>query len=386
MNGPDDAYLYVLGQGIPQSQDNPRVLQLAASKRARLRSWMAQAGFDGVVISRRDDFAWLTGGGDNRVLNNSEVGVGHLVVTAQRHYLVSHSMDASRLLEEQAPGQGYEPVELRWFQGDPRLEALKLAGRRAAADTCLQGTTQVSEELALLHHPLEELEIDRLRWLARKTGNLLEQIARHVQPGMTEAHIARQMQMAFTQASIDLDVLIVGSDERIFKFRHPLPTEKHVEKYVLLHPAARRWGLHANVSRSLHFGRPDDPIRRAYRAAASIEGRVLALLKPGLGFAEILEHQKAWYGELGYPDEWQGHFQGGPTAYRVVEAGRCLGETRVLINQAFDWFITVTGAKVEELSLLTAKGVELASLGDTWPVMAVEIPQGQVLVPDLMVV
>jgi len=94
------------------SQNDPRVIHDAAIKRSRVQAWLGEQGLDGLVISRRDHFAWITCGGDNHVLKNSEVGVGHLVITPEKCYLVAHSMDALRIFEEQAPGQGYELVSL----------------------------------------------------------------------------------------------------------------------------------------------------------------------------------------------------------------------------------------------------------------------------------
>lgn len=358
----------------------------AFEKQRRLRDWMARRGYDAVLISRRDQFAWLTAGGDSRVLNNATTGEGHLLVTPDRQYLLAHSMDALRLLEEQVAGQNYELVTLRWHQGDPREHARSLAGQRLAADTPLAGAEDVNTQLNHLHFPLTPLEIARLRWLGGRTGSILEEIALWAKPGMTEELIAREMHARFIQEGIDLDVLIVGSDERVARYRHPLPTSKVVERYLLLHPAARRWGLHANVTRTVWFGQPAPEIHRAYQAAATVEARILAMLEPGLRFADILAKQKEWYAELGYPGEWENHFQGGPTGYAVVDTARCLTGTCVEVDQTFDWFITVTGAKVEELTLLTGAGVEILSFSDRWPGLAVQTAGMAVCVPDMLVI
>jgi Xaa-Pro aminopeptidase len=370
---------------LPEHMDHEWVRRDAAEKLHRLRVWLARAGLSGVLLSRRDNFAWATAGGDSRVLNNSEAGFGHLLVTPERHYLLAHSMDAARLFEEQVPGQGYELVSLPWHQGDPRRQAHALAGGPLAADLPLEGARLVNQELSGLHYPLTELEIQRSRWLGHKTGTLLEELALQVAPGMSEVSIARRMQAAFMLEGIDLDVAIVGSDERIFRYRHPLPTQKRVAAYLLLHPAARRWGLHANVSRSLHFGAPSPQVERAYRAAATLEALLLSRLAPGLPFAHILELQKEWYARLGFPGEWELHFQGGPTGYVVVDAERCLTDTCMQVDQAFDWFVTITGAKVEELALLTGSGVEIASQAGGWPSLQVPTQQGPFAVPALWV-
>jgi Xaa-Pro dipeptidase len=370
---------------LPEQMDDNWVRRDAAEKLRRLRGWMEKAGLAGVLLSRRDNFAWATSGGDSRVLNNSEAGFGHLLITPERHYLLAHSMDAARLFEEQAPGQGYELESLRWHEGDPRRQAQSLAGGPLAADLPLEGARLANQQISILHDPLTELEIQRSRWLGHKTGFLLEELAKQVEPGMSEVSIARRMQASFAMEGIDLDVVIVGSDERIFRYRHPLPTQKRVSAYLLLHSAARRWGLHANVSRSLHFGAPPPQVERAYQAAATLEAWLLSRLVPGLPFARILELQKTWYARLGFPGEWELHFQGGPTGYAVVDAERCLTDTCVQEDQAFDWFITITGAKVEELALLTSRGVEIASQARGWPSLQVSTEQGPLTVPALWV-
>jgi Xaa-Pro dipeptidase len=382
---PQDEVLKRLEIELPHSQDDERVRRDAKGKINRLRAWMDEKQLDGVLVSRRDNFAWLTAGGDNHVLINTEFGVGHLLITRDKQYLLSFSMDGDRLLDEEIPGQGYQTVMQRWYQGDPRQNAFSLAGERLAADTVLAGAQDISAEISLLHGPLTELELQRCRWLGRQTGLLLEAIAHWIKPGMAESEIGRYIQATFAVNNIDVDVVIVGSDERLDRYRHPLPSAKPLKQYALIHPAARRWGLHANVNRCLSFGEPPERIRRAHLAAATIEGRVLAMLKPGLAFADILAQEKRWFAELGYPDEWELHFQGGPTGYIVGDPARCFTDDRVITNQAFDWFITVNGIQVEELSLLTEQGFEVASLGKDWPTVQAAMSNQTVSVPGIMI-
>ncbi len=370
---------------VAYTMHDSRVVAEAENKRALLRGWMEARDLDGIVISRRDQFAWITCGGDNHVLKNSELGFANAVITPHKHYLVAYTMDAERILDEQVPNQGYELVSLHWFEGDVYLAAKKLAGKKVGSDTPLPDTVDINRELSLLHYPLSDLEIERCRWLGVQVAEVIEKIAYEIRPGQTEEEIACRLHEEHLRKGIELDVLIVGSDERIFRYRHPLPTSKKVDRYVLLHPAARRWGLHANVSRSVYFGQPSLEVQNAYRAASSIEARILSRLRERVSFSEILSWQKTWYAELGFADEWKNHFQGGPTGYVVVDALRNQTETKVQVNQAFDWFITVTGAKVEELALLTHNGIELVSHLPSWPGI-VSVVEGKVLaVPDILI-
>lgn len=366
-------------------RSDPYILEAAALKREKVRAWLKQVGLDGVIISRRDNFAWLTCGGDNRVINCSEVGVGHAVITQDKHYLVSYYMDSDRLLEEQIPGQGYEQVTMFWHEGDERERARTLAGEKVGADTPFPGTVFVGPQITDLHWPLNELEVERSRWLGRNIGEILEKVLREVEPGMTEYAIQQMLHKQIIERGMDYEVAIVGSDERIHKYRHVLATDKPLERYLLLGPVVRRWGLFALVSRSVHFGEPPAEVKKAFHCVATIEGRVISMLREGLPFAEILAHQKQWYDELGFPGGWNYHFQGGPTGYVLVDAARSLTDKVIQVPQTYSWFTTARGAKVEELTLLTADGAEIASLGDNWPVVEVDTVSGPFAVPDMLI-
>jgi len=366
-------------------QSDPRIVEAAALKREKVRAWLKASGLDGVIISRRDNFAWVTCGGDNRVINSSEVGVGHIVISQDKHYLVSYYMDSDRMMEDQVPGQSYEQVTMYWYEGDERLRAKELAGKKVGADTIVPGTKFVGEEVMDLQWPLNDIEVARIRWVGRQVGEVLEKLFREVEPGMTEREIANQLHIELINRGMDLDVTIVGSDERIHKHRHVLPTDKKLERYLLLGPVARRWGLYALVSRSVHFGEPPEEVQKAFLAAATIEGRVMSILRKGLKFSEILEKQKAWYEELSVHQGWKYHFQGGPTGYVLVDVHRNQTDKVVQVPQPFSWFTTVKGAKVEELTLLTEDGVEIASLGENWPTIEVDTEAGPFTVPGMLI-
>jgi Xaa-Pro aminopeptidase len=267
-----------------------------------------------------------------------------------------------------------------------REKARELAGKKVASDTDFEGVQNVYSDLVDLHYPMTELEIKRTRWLANKTDELFTAFGHTVTPGDTEKNIAARLHCEHLKADMEVDVLIVGSDDRCFKYRHPIATEKPLEKYLMLHTVARRWGLHCNLTRFLHFGEPPEKIRKVYDAAANVEACVFLSLKPGVRFADILTWQKQWYAEQGFPEEWRNHFQGGPTGYVLVDAGRCLTNKVVQINQPFEWFITVTGAKMGELTLMTEKGLEISSfLNSKWPGMKILTPMGVIEVPDLLI-
>jgi len=370
------------GIGSPQ-----QILADVKIKEERVRAFLEREGLDALVLGRQDDFAWITAGGDSRVITTSEMGFAYLVITRDLKWLVSQWMDGQRFVDEHVAGQGYELVTPYWHQGSPEDKVLELTkGMRVGADFALPGARQYGAEIVDLHYPLTDLDIDRCRWIGRTADQILTQVAQDLQPGMTEREIAARLLYEYALAGLTIDVLIVGADERIERYRHPIPTDNALQRYALLHPAARRWGLHANVTRLVHFGEPSPETRRAMDAAATVGAHVATMLAPGVRFADILVEQKRLYAELDYPDEWNYHFQGGITGYTLGDAARCLNpEARVVERQAYDYFITVTGAKFEEFLLLTEHGIEIASQGSGWPMRNIDTPRGAIAVPDVLI-
>ena len=44
-----------------------------SNNRARLRAWLLDTAYDGVILGRRDNFKWLTQENENAVVTNTEV-------------------------------------------------------------------------------------------------------------------------------------------------------------------------------------------------------------------------------------------------------------------------------------------------------------------------
>ncbi len=374
--------------GFPEQIGDPeQVLSDVKIKEERVHAFLEQEGLDALVIGRQDNFSWLTAGGDNRVITTSEMGSGYLVIARDRKWLVSHSMDGQRIIDEQVPGQGFELITSYWHQASPEQKVLNLTrGMLVGADFALKGARQYGQELVNLHYPLTDLDIERCRWLGLTANRILSKVARYLQPGMTEQEVAARLLYEYALEGMTIDVLSVGFDKRIGRYVQPMPTENVLDRYALLHPAARRWGLHVNVTRLMHFGEPPSNIKRAIDGVATIGGHVSRMLAPGVPFADILAEQIRLYRALGYSGEWMYNFQGGITGYTLADPKRCTDpEARVAERQAYDYFITITGAKFEELTLLTEDGPELASAGSNWPMRTMQTPNGDIDVPDVLI-
>lgn len=79
-------------------------LKEVAIKEKRLLDFLDLHGFDAAVIGRSDNFAWITGGGDSRVVLSSETGFSYLVISRERKTLVALVADSSKVLIEELEG------------------------------------------------------------------------------------------------------------------------------------------------------------------------------------------------------------------------------------------------------------------------------------------
>jgi antitoxin VapB len=372
---------------MEQVGSSQQVAADAQVKQERVHAFLEREGLDALVIGRQDNFAWVTAGGDSRVITTSEMGFAYLVLTRDRHWLVSHAMDGQRFMDEQVAGQGYDLVTLFWRQGSPQDKVLELTrGMRVVADFPLPGAQHFGPQIVDLHYPFSDLDLERCRWIGQTASRILGEVAQGMEPGVSEQGVAATLLHKYAQEGLTIDVLIVGFDDRIKLYRHPMPTQNVLQRYALLHPAARRWGLHANITRLVHWGEPPSNTRRAMEGVATIGGHIAGMLAPGVAFADILTEEIRLYRKLGYSGEWMYHFQGGITGYTLADPTRCKDqEARVVARQAYDYFITITGAKFEEFTLLTENGVEIASLGPGWPTRLVQTPNGNIKVPDVLI-
>ena len=92
------------------------------SKVERVRGYLARTGLAGVLITRQDNFSWLTGGKDNHVSEGSETGVASLLVTADARLALTNRIEAGRMpLSLEAFDVAVAASAFHWFDGERAL-------------------------------------------------------------------------------------------------------------------------------------------------------------------------------------------------------------------------------------------------------------------------
>lgn len=362
------------------------MLSASAEKLQRIRSFLDTSTSSGLVLMRQDNFAWLSTGGTNRVIIPAAEGAAALVITKDQLYLVAHRMDGQRIMDEEMHNlPTAEHVPVHWDEGSVLSKAIEMAGKSPAADVPCSAALR-TEEIYDLHYPLFDCEIAVLEEAGRIADAVLSDVAHQLTPEHTEQDAARMLRDALLQRGAECDVVLIGGEDRVFRYRHPTPTQAPIGRYVLITPSIRYRGLHCNIARSLCFGSEvPAAVRKAYDAASTASASSAALTQEGTSYRHIFEAYRQVLDSCGFDGEWRNHFPGGRIGYMVCQPGFSLDPSRAIGKQeAFEWFATVPGAKAAELIIKDGKTVYNASAAGHWPMRSVHIHGRDILMPEIM--
>lgn len=355
-------------------------------KLERIRSWMADRKLGALVLQRVSSFAWATCGAASYINTASTEGAASVLITTDGQYLITNNIEAPRLeLEEKLTERGWDFRIAPWYAADETVAGLT-RGLTLAADGFFPGARDVSAELTRLRACLSHDEVDRFRDLAGRCAQALDAAIRSLRPGLSEYEIAGLLAGEAERRGAQAIVNLVAADERIFNFRHPLPTDKKLARYAMLVLCGRRQGLVCSLTRFVHFGRLPEELRRISRQVARIDATFIASTRPGRTLGAVFERGVAAYAAAGFADEWQRHHQGGPAGYEPREYTAIPASTdRVAAGQVYAWNPSITGCKSEDSVLITEDSFEVLSAIPGWPALKVEVDGRVIERPDILV-
>lgn len=348
----------------------------------------------GVLISSQPNFSWLTAGGTNGVDLSREPGAGALLVRNDgKRFVLANCIEMPRLLNEELAGEDFEPVEFAWEaeKASPTLlaaRALTLLNKNAALGSDVDVGSEalpVDAGLARCRYQLTTSEIERYHSLGSDAARAMGKLASGLAPGETEREIARRCADVLAAHDIHAVVTLVAADERIRRYRHPVPTDRRWEKMVMLVVCGRRGGMIASFTRIVCQGAIPDELRRRTIAAARVNAKLLAATRPGTTGAELYQVAARAYAAVGFEGEQLLHHQGGACGYRTRDwvAHPASAET-VRPQQAFAWNPSITGTKIEETCIVAEDGVELLTSRSDWPQIPFAIDGRDYFSPDIL--
>jgi len=333
------------------------------SRNQSLRKLIEERGVGALLLNHPANFAWYTGGADNRVDRGVPAGVASVLITVDNVFIVTDNIEAPRMREEQTPGM--EVIEHPWHE-DPDSLLRELAGGTGLGMDGPSGHGQdLSEEIAPLRYVLDREAVGAYRRLGEDTVLAMSEVASSLSPDTDEIGVAADLSAAFLERGMYTPVLLAASRERLVRYRHPIPHGGPLGRQAMLVACAERGGLFANLTQMVYFDDPDpetvrrqeacEEILRCMREDASREGRTLA---------QAFDDCRRFYAEAGFPEGWKHHHQGGMTGYASREIiANPSTQQEIREGQAFAWNPSLEGAKAEDTFILGPNGPELLTRG-----------------------
>jgi len=355
-------------------------------KEKRGREFLRLKNLKALLLKRQANFSWMTGGGLNLVGITTELGATSILITENSKFLISNNIEAPRMIEEEGlEKQGFIPKTFPWHE-DQEVSIVKdLVGEGPlGCDIPFLNTVMLAEEIARLRYSLTPAEVERYRWLGEKVSQTLEKTMIDTKRGEKESEVVGRLCNELWKDRIDPITLMAAADDRIFKFRHPIPTERRIEKYLMVSVNARKWGLIVSLTRFIYFGKLPEELREKNEANVFIDCTLMAHTHPGVPAREVLQKGIEAYREKGYPEEWKLHHQGGSIGYTGRDY-RVNFKTPDIIqeNQAFTWNPSITGTKSEDTILAISKGPEMITRPILYPTLSMEVGRTAFIRPSI---
>lgn len=345
-------------------------------KERRVREFLKSKGLKGLLLKRQANFSWMTGGGLNLVGIATEMGATSLLITEDLKFVISNNIEAPRMIHEEGlEKQGFVVKSFPWHEDREASTVKALIGEGPlGSDAPFPGATVFVEDIARLRYSFTPEEIERYRWLGEKTSLALEKTMMQTKKGEKESAVVARLCKEIWKDRIDPITLMSAADDRISKFRHPIPTEKRVEKFLMVSVNARKWGLIVSLTRFVHFGRLPRELKKKYEANVFIDCTMMAHTQPRIPAKEVFQKGIDAYKEKGYPEEWKLHHQGGSIGYTGRDYRTNLNTPDIIQeNQAFTWNPSLTGTKSEDTILATSKGPEMITRPLIYPTLTMKM-------------
>ena len=372
-------------------------VDLFRTRVALVQAFLVANKYDGVLLSRADNFAMATGGKRNWVWTAGDAGANALFVTKKGDaYYVGNTIEQGRAMDEELAGLECGVKNFLWFD-DSAANVVKneFPGKLVSDDGALG--ENVNGKLAALRALLTPAELEKYRVLGKLAAESMVATLENIEAGMSEADIAARLVAEGFKRRCQVPVFLVAADERITKYRHPIPTqaplldgplkERAVRGYVMVVGCFLREGLVVSMTRFKRVGEIPLFVPDAYNRICAVDATMQETTQPGKTLGDVFAACQHAYKEFGFPEnEWHNHHQGGATGYagRTCKGGP--GEKFPVLDDtwrkrvydvsgigtefgaAFAWNPSAVGVKSEDTFILLPNGKkEIVSATPTLP-------------------
>jgi len=333
-----------------------------------IRDLMKAKGLDAFVLRRNPNLAWAIAGRAH-VPTTIDAACFDLIITQDSATAITNVVEAPRLIAEELPNEVIVKT-VKWSEGrDPQLPA----GSKVGSDQPGADRIDLGVEVEMMRASLIASDVERFKEICIDAAVALGNAMKQVESTDREIDVAGLISHSLWKADLEVAFLGVAGQERVSKFRHPLPTDAVIGNRVSASICAKRKGLIASVTRIVTFGQVTDTMINDYTSIFKVEAALLDATMVGKAFSEPINAAIAAYLANGFDaDEWTKHHQGGPTGFLPRDWPANQATTRLIAeNQPIAWNPTGKGWKAEDTILATTSGAKLLTIDPEWPAFEV---------------
>jgi Xaa-Pro aminopeptidase len=352
---------------------------------ALIQAFLRNNKYDGVLLNRPDNFAMATGGKRSYIYMFSDVGACSLFVSKDgKAYFVGNTIEEPRMMAEEIGVLGVDTKRFLWFESSPAAVVKKEFSGELVSDDGSIGKN-VNGELAPLRALLTETELEKYRRIGAFGAESIQNVIDSIKLGDLESDIASRIIAEGTKRRCMVPVALVAADERIARFRHPLPTadplisgslaEIAVKGYVMIVGCFHREGLVVSMTRFKRVGDVSGDIPAAFDRICAVDAIMQETSVAGKTVGDVFAACQKAYADLGFPaNEWHNHHQGGLTGYagRTIKGApgvpfpildqswakkvKDISGIDTAFGHAFAWNPSAKGVKSEDTFILPPDG------------------------------
>jgi len=344
---------------------------------------MTEESLGAIVITEQPNFSWLTGGRGFIGLA-SETACASICVTHEKVYLIANNIEIHRLLDEELADLKdlFIPIDFAWWDDAKRNKQLSaiIGDLRWETDGALK------KEMIALRGALTPCANSDYRTSGRDSAEVVEKSIRTITPGMTEFELAGKVSAGLWERGLEPATIMVAFDDRISRYRHPLPTMNTLKHIAMVVVCTRYHGLWVSLSRLAALGGIPDDLKNRHQAVTEVDATMILATRPGKPLNEIFAAGMAAYARFGFPEEWKLHHQGGTTAYQARE-NRVLPDCHdlVTLNQAYAWNPSIRGTKSEDTFIVTESCNEIITHTGQYAYMDATCNSQTLQRPDILI-
>lgn len=355
-------------------------------KHDRVRGLLEQYEADALLLQEPANIAWLTAGADLHRCASEDCSTS-VFVTKDARLFATNAVDSAQIFEREAFGLGFQLKQREWYEPHQDLVSDLCRGRTVISDRGIRHTRPGRRAIREMRLPLTALEVERLKTLCHVAVHAIEATGHNLKSGQTEAEVAGEISHRLLKRTVTATRIHVCADGQNERFRHWTFGDRPIQDFAIISCVARRWGLHAGVTRTVCVNDVSPRLLQAFRRATMVHATGMFFCRADSLLKDVWQKVHRIYEKFDMKSEWQLADQGSVLGYSASEA-QLKPRTDFRLNAPSAMFLhpSVGPAMTGDTILCGRSANEQLTLSSTWPRISVRVKGCEVVCPGILLV